>query len=214
MCRRSCCRRSLSGIAYLAMVLGMTFTLLSMYMSIPAKAASSFIIVQITGASQPPGFLPSLVTIHSGDVVDFVNNATPTASYTIMANDGSFSSPAIASKQQWSNTFTHVGTYEYYAVGSSQHMVGEIVVVPVSVKLLSTPAPSAQATAIAAIRANKQPPPLPTTVPSTLTVSNNGLNIMGNKTVEIALLGGLALLILAIVIVLLALNRRRHHHSK
>lgn len=195
------------------MVIGITFTLLSMYMSIPARAASSSITVQITGASQPPGFLPSLVTIHSGDVVNFVNDATPPASYTIVANDGSFSSPAIASKQQWNNTFPKVGTYEYHASGSSQYMVGEVVVVPVSVKLLSTPAPSAQATAIAAIRANKQPPPLPTTVPSTLTGSNNGLNIMGNKAVEIALLGGLALLILGIVIFLLTLNRRRHHHS-
>lgn len=160
----------------------------------------SDIEIQITGASQPPGFLPSLVTVHTNDEVTFVNVATPSISYTLVANDDNFTSPAIASGGQWSHIFTKVGVYEYHASGFSQHMIGIIIVIPASVKLLATPAPSAKATAIAAATVNKQ--------------STSQPNTASSAVKEVALIGVLVLLILGMSISILLVNRRKHHQLK
>lgn len=153
-------------------------------------AASNPFTIQIVGPSKPPGFFPMLVTVHEGDPVVFVNDATPPTTYTLVADDGSFSSPPIASGQRWSVTFKEAAVHEYHISTSSQKMVGEIVVVPSSVKLLPTPVPAAEATAFADIRAGKQPPVLVAHA-SSATISSTA----SNNIEEIAIIVAVCLLV-------------------
>ncbi|HEV2580259.1 MAG TPA: hypothetical protein VGT44_05350 [Ktedonobacteraceae bacterium] len=115
-------------------------------------------IVTILGNTQPPGYSPALLTVHVYDTVVFVNRSVPAASYAVIANDGSFSSPSIQPGQQWSVTFSSPGAFEYQESASSPRMTGVIVVAPASVPLLPAPLPAAQATAIAYVQAGKMPP--------------------------------------------------------
>ena len=115
------------------------------------------ITVQITGATQPPGFLPALLTVHLYDTVVFVNQSAPAATYAIVAQDGSFASPAIVHGEQWAVTVNTTGPHPY-GVSSMSTMVGEIFVVANTVPLLPTPLPQAQATVNAALTTGKSPP--------------------------------------------------------
>lgn len=126
--------------------------------------------IQIVGPAQSPGFLPPILTVHVFDYVIFSNQALPAASYSIAADDGTFSSPAIASGKQWAVTFTTPGTYEYHDTANPPHMVGVIIAVASSVTLLPVPSSDVEATAIALVQAGKTPPdnlalvtPTPTT---------------------------------------------------
>jgi hypothetical protein len=69
----------------------------------------------------------------------FVNSAYPASSYTLSADDGSFSSPPIGPGGQWKVTFISKGAHIYRDVTSPQRMVGELLVVDSSVGLLPTP---------------------------------------------------------------------------
>jgi hypothetical protein len=133
-----------------------------------AHAQGESFTVQITGMAQPPGFAPALLTLHIYDSVVFVNHAIPATTYAITADDGSFSSPAIAPGDQWSTIFVNVGTHEYHESSSIQHMSGELVIVSNAVSLLPTPQPEVMATAIADIRAGNSPPNV-ITLPTTTT---------------------------------------------
>ena len=133
-----------------------------------AHAQGETAIIQIV--SPTPEFSPALLTVHVFDYVIFINQTSPAANVTIAAEDGTFSSPAIASGKQWATTFNSPGSYEYHDTTNPPHMVGEIVVVASSVMLLTTPVPAVEATAIALIQAGKTPPdnlalitPTPTT---------------------------------------------------
>ncbi len=121
------------------------------------QALGESITVQITGAAQPPGFLPALLTVHLYDTIVFVNQSAPAATYAIAAQDGSFASPAIAHGEQWAVTVNATGPHPY-SVSSVSTMVGEIFVVANTVSLLPTPLPQAQATVNAALTAGKSPP--------------------------------------------------------
>ena len=130
------------------------------------------VTIQIVGPAQAPGFSPAIVTVHVFDYVVFSNQALPIASFSLASDDGTLSSPSIASGKQWTTTFTHAGTFEYHDTANPPHMVGEIVVVADSVSLLPTPAPGLQATALALAQAGKAPPdnlslitPTPTATP-------------------------------------------------
>jgi plastocyanin len=127
------------------------------------QAASNSFTIRIVGPTKPPGFFPTLVTVHEGEPIVFMNDATPPTTYKLVANDGSFSSPPIAPRQSWSISFQKAAVHEYHISTLSHKMVGEIVVVPPTVELLPTPDPAAEATAFADIRANKQPPTLDAT---------------------------------------------------
>lgn len=163
------------------------------------SAAGNTITIHITGTAQPPGFRPSLVTVHIADSIVFLNDAQPAATYTIAADDQSFVSPPIPTGQQWSVMFSQPGTYEYHAQGISQSMVGLIIVAPASVKLLPTPAPGVVATEIAQIQSERRQSGGP---PS----SRPGFS---PATVIIVVV--LALVLIGVAVASLLLLRRRRH---
>lgn len=154
------------------------FAMLCMWLSIYnlafpqiAQAAGETVMIQITGSAQPPGFFPALLTVHVYDTVIFNNQASPASSFSIVADDGAFSSPAIAPGKQWVVTFNTPGEHEYHTSTNVPRMVGVMIVVPNSVSLLATPAPGTEATVIALIKAGKTPPdtlivPSPTPAPT------------------------------------------------
>jgi plastocyanin len=123
-----------------------------------ASAVGGEATILIEGSLVPPGFWPSLLTVHVYDTVVFVNHSSPAASYAVTAGDGSFSSPAIAPGQQWQVTFNSVGVHEYHSASSPQSMAGEIQVVDTAVSLLPTAIPAIEATVTALIKAGHTPP--------------------------------------------------------
>jgi plastocyanin len=146
----------------------------------PAYAADSATIV-IMGPDSPPGFVPSILTIHAGTAITFVNNATPQASFVIVANDNSFTSPSIAPGQPWTTGFSKPGTYGFHASTHPGVMVGTVVVVDNSLPLLPTLSPDQQSQAITDIRQQS--------VPNTSVTGINPLFLW-------FLFGGIALIIL------------------
>jgi plastocyanin len=114
--------------------------------------------VQIDGSAQPPGFSPALLTFHINETVVFINHALPASSYTLKADDGSFSSPPIPTGGQWSLTFHTPGSHTYRASSSTQTIAGELLVVDKNVQLLSTPDPLVEATVTALIKNGQNPP--------------------------------------------------------
>jgi plastocyanin len=139
-----------------------------------AQAAGEAVTIDITGSTQPPGFFPATLTVHVYDTVIFVNQPiqnSSNTSYSIVADDGLFSSPMIAPRKQWIVTFNAPGEHEYHTSTHSPHMVGVIIVVPSSVSLLPTPVPGIESTVIALVKAGKTPPdtlivPSPTPSPA------------------------------------------------
>jgi plastocyanin len=57
---------------------------------------------------------PSMVSITAGDTVTFENTVEMPGGHTIVANDNSFKSPALAKGQSWSHTFSKAGTYAFH----------------------------------------------------------------------------------------------------
>ncbi len=118
-------------------------------------AQENTVTIHITGPSYPPGFSPAFFSVHVNDTVVFLNDASPAATFTLVADDNSFSSPPIAPGQQWSMTFSEPGAHEYRDLTYRSQMVGFLNVVASSVTLASTPAPGAVATEIAKIKAQQ-----------------------------------------------------------
>jgi plastocyanin len=116
------------------------------------------ITIQINGSAQPPGFSPAFLTLHVNDTVAFINHALPAKSYTLSADDGSFSSPSIPSNGQWTITFHTLGSHTYRDTSSASTMVGELMVVATNVHLLATPDPLVEATVITFIKNGQNPP--------------------------------------------------------
>jgi plastocyanin len=161
--------RTVSSLA-LAM-LCMCLSLYTLIFPPIVQAAGEAVTIQILGSTQPPGFFPALLTVHVYDTVIFNNQASPTSRFSIVADDGTFSSPTIAPGKQWIVTFNTPGEHEYHTSTNVPRMVGVIIVVPNSVSLLATPAPGTEATVLALIKAGKTPPdtlivPSPTPVPT------------------------------------------------
>jgi len=74
------------------------------------------------------GFHPSAVTIPAGDALTWTNNDT--LRHQVVANDGSFSSPVLASKQSYSHTFKTGGSFAYHD-GLHPALRGSVTVIPV-----------------------------------------------------------------------------------
>jgi plastocyanin len=74
------------------------------------------------------GFKPNAVTIPAGDALTWTNNDT--ARHQVVANDGSFSSPVLASKQSYSHVFKTGGSFAYHD-GLHPTLRGSVAVIPV-----------------------------------------------------------------------------------
>jgi plastocyanin len=57
---------------------------------------------------------PAEVSIPAGDAVIFHNMDEMPGGHTIVADDGSFSSPPLAKDEKWSHTFAEPGAYAYH----------------------------------------------------------------------------------------------------
>jgi plastocyanin len=57
---------------------------------------------------------PGTVTIGKGDTVVFLNKQEMPGGHTVVADDGSFSSPALGKDKSWSHTFERAGTYRIH----------------------------------------------------------------------------------------------------
>ncbi len=123
-----------------------------------AFSEEDIVTIQINGPTQPPGFSPAFLTLHINDKVVFINHTLPPRSYTLTADDGSFSSPPIPSGGQWTITFHTLGSHTYRDTSSSSTMVGELLVVAKNIYLLATPDPFVEATVITFIKNGQNPP--------------------------------------------------------
>jgi plastocyanin len=123
-----------------------------------AFSKEEIVTVQINGQAQPPGFSPAFLTLHINDKVVFINHALPARSYTLSADDGSFSSPPIPSGGWWTITFHTLGSHTYRDTSSTSTMVGELLVVDKTIHLLATPDPFVEATVITFIKNGQNPP--------------------------------------------------------
>jgi plastocyanin len=74
------------------------------------------------------GFHPNAITIPAGDALTWSNGDT--ARHQVVANDGSFSSPVLASKQSYSHTFKAGGSFAYHD-GLHPSLRGSVAVIPV-----------------------------------------------------------------------------------
>jgi plastocyanin len=119
--------------------------------SVAQAHKSETVTVQINGSMHPPGFFPAFLTIHVNETVVFVNHAFPKNEYSVVAVDGSFSSPPIPADQRWTVTFTSPGTHEYRSQSTPAQMVGVLLVVNADVVLLPVPNPLIEATVLAVI---------------------------------------------------------------
>jgi len=70
---------------------------------------------------------PASVSISPGDTVTFHNKVEMPGGHTIVADDGTFSSPDLAKDESWSHKFTETGTYHYH-IKQHPDAKGEIVV--------------------------------------------------------------------------------------
>jgi plastocyanin len=69
---------------------------------------------------------PVEVTVAPGTTVEFHNQVEMPGGHTIVADDGSFSSPPLAKDQTWSHTFDKAGMYHYHI---QQHPTAKGVVI-------------------------------------------------------------------------------------
>jgi plastocyanin len=56
---------------------------------------------------------PNQLTVEAGTTVTFENQDAMPGGHTIVADDGSFQSPALAKGQTWSHKFDEAGTYPF-----------------------------------------------------------------------------------------------------
>lgn len=76
-------------------------------------------------------FQPKTLTVKPGTIVTWTNDA---GSHTVVADDGSFSSPTLSAGQTFSHRFARRGTYRYYCSfhggAGGKDMAGTVVVRP------------------------------------------------------------------------------------
>jgi plastocyanin len=95
--------------------------LLGLALALPAAAAEVTVTVGHNRID------PAQVKIAAGDTVVFHNVDEMPGGHTIVAKDGSFTSPPLAKDQKWSHTFDEAGSFP---IQIKQHpdAVGEVVV--------------------------------------------------------------------------------------
>ena len=166
------------------------------------------ITVQINGPVQPPGFSPAFLTLHINDTVLFINHALPARSYTLSADDGSFSSPAIPSGGSWTITFHTLGSHTYRDASAASTMVGELMVVAKNVHLLATPDPLVEATVTTFIKNGQNPPD--TIIITTQKHATNSSS--GSLIPMLILVVGISISATLLSILGITLYRRRQQH--
>jgi plastocyanin len=83
---------------------------LSVLVAISAWAATGAATVQV-GHNR---LEPAEISIAAGDTVTFHNRDEMPGGHTLVADDGSFESPALGKDTSWSHTFAKPGTYAYH----------------------------------------------------------------------------------------------------
>src|SRR5262245_14828437 len=73
------------------------------------------------------GFEPARIEVARGDKVVFSNTVEMPGGHTVVAEDGSFSSPPLRKDETWSHTFDKPGTYKIH-VKEHPGAGGEVVV--------------------------------------------------------------------------------------
>lgn len=151
-------KRCVQYFRLLCLIFGLLLSCLTFFPRQSQAASGQTVTIQITGSTHVPGFSPPLTTVHVNDTIVFVNQAFPAASYSISADDGSFSSPSLSPGMRWETQFGSSGTHTFRDRSLPQQMVGEILVVDASVALLPTPVPAVEATILTIIKAGQKPP--------------------------------------------------------
>lgn len=77
---------------------------------IPLTAAAADATVEVSHNRLDP----AQVTVQAGDSVTFHNQVQMPGGHTIVADDGSFSSPALDKDASWTHEFDDPGTYAYH----------------------------------------------------------------------------------------------------
>lgn len=57
---------------------------------------------------------PEEVSIQRGETVTFVNTVNMPGGHSVVADDGSFASPALGKNESWDHTFDGAGTFGYH----------------------------------------------------------------------------------------------------
>ncbi len=92
---------------------------------LPLAALAAALVVVAAGASTQSvqitknGFTPQTATVNVGDTVTWHN--ADTADHQIVADDGSFASPALHADQSYSHTFNGAGTVKYHDSNARTH---------------------------------------------------------------------------------------------
>jgi plastocyanin len=84
-------------------------------LTVAAATGAATSTIQIT----KNGFTPSSVTVNSGDTVTWHNADTKT--HQVVADNGTFASPAISAGQSWSYTADKSGTFTYRDAYATSH---------------------------------------------------------------------------------------------
>ena len=93
------------------------------FLALPTGVAADDAIVQV-GHNR---LEPTEVSISAGGTVTFHNQDEMPGGHSIVADDGSFESPALAKDDSWSHTFEKSGTYPYH-IKEHPEAKGKIVV--------------------------------------------------------------------------------------
>jgi plastocyanin len=85
-----------------------TLVALHLLLALPASAGSVMVHVHHDRID------PAEVKIAVGDSIVFHNLDEMPGGHTVVAEDGSFESPALGKDEQWTHSFEKQGTYEFY----------------------------------------------------------------------------------------------------
>ena len=118
--------------------------------------------IKITGPSSYPGFSPSTLAVHVGDQVTFVNGDTSqsASTYTVVADDGSFTSNPITPGGSWTYQATSDGAVNYHELSNPTTCFGLLMIFPADVSFLSTPSASQEQQILTSLTAGGQPQPV------------------------------------------------------
>ena len=87
-----------------------------------AALASDVTVTIRHGSLEPPE-----VIVAMGDTVTFRNLDKMPGGHSIVADDGSFESPALDAGERWSHTFQKLGMFPYH-VGEHPKVKGKVIV--------------------------------------------------------------------------------------
>ena len=92
-------------------------------LGLATPALAGDVTVTIThGKLEPPE-----VIVAMGDTVTFRNKDEMPGGHSIVADDGSFESPALDAGERWSHTFQKLGMFPYH-VGEHPNVKGKVIV--------------------------------------------------------------------------------------